>query len=236
MRRDTLVSKLWEIVFPTPRICPLCEKKQSKLMICEDCQQKLATYQREHQHCARCGTFGVDETNCSNHRHWPNYLCNNKSLWPYQDEYRQVLLSFKFRGQPWLAQMLGQMLAMIAEQEGEVVIPVPISRQRLQERGFNQSALLAKEIAKTLELPYIDNVLLKVKNTPKQSSLPREARLKNLNDAFLIKHPEKIRGKKIILVDDICTTGTTLASCAKVLHEYSQADIFALTVCNGIQR
>lgn len=205
-------------------------------MICEDCQQKLATYQREHQHCARCGTFGVDETNCSNHRHWPNYLCNNKSLWPYQDEYRQVLLSFKFRGQPWLAQMLGQMLAMIAEQEGEVVIPVPISRQRLQERGFNQSALLAKEIAKTLELPYIDNVLLKVKNTPKQSSLPREARLKNLNDAFLIKHPEKIRGKKIILVDDICTTGTTLASCAKVLHEYSQADIFALTVCNGIQR
>ena len=233
MRSFGIIDSLWEIIFPTPRICPLCQKKQSTLMICEECQEKLATYYANHERCARCGTFGTNEKNCPNHQNWPDYLKSNKSLWPYSDEYRQVLLSFKFKAQPWLAQMLGKMLADLADGQGEIVIPVPISRERLAERGFNQSAVLAKEIAKTLELPYADNVLLKIKNTPKQSSLSRSARQENLNNALAIKHPEKISGKKIILVDDICTTGATLAACAEILHQYSGEDIYALTVCNG---
>ena len=234
MRRKSFSESLWEMIFPSPRICPLCEKKQSELMICEECREKLASFYAEHLRCARCGTFGTNEEHCLNHQNWPPYLKNNKSLWPYEKEYRQVLLSFKFRAQPWLAQMLGSMLADLADKSGEIVIPVPISKERLAERGFNQSALLAKEIAKNLNLPYADNVLVKIKNTPNQSTLSREERRNNLNDALSIKHPEKIKGKKIILVDDICTTGATLAACAQILHEYSGEDIFALTVCNGV--
>ncbi len=233
MRNIGILDALWEIIFPTPRICPLCQKKQSTLMICEDCRKKLADYYNEHERCERCGTFGTTAEKCPNHQSWPAYLVSNKSLWPYTDEYRQVLLSFKFKAQPWLAQMLGKMLADLAEPGEKIIIPVPISRERLAERGFNQSAVLAKEIAKALELDYADNVLLKIKNTPKQSSLSRNARLENLNNALAIKHAEKIKGKKIILVDDICTTGATLAACAQILHTYSEEEIFALTVCSG---
>lgn len=228
------LDSLWEIVFPTPRICPLCQKKQSKLCICSDCMKKLAKYNQEHKHCERCGSFGVSENNCQNHRLWPEYLVSNKSLWPYQDEYRRVILDFKFHRQPWLAELLAELLVPLADSEGEIVIPVPISKERLNERGFNQSALLAENIAKQLNIPYAVDVLLKTKNTPRQSSLRYYERQKSLEGALSISKPEKIIGKKIILVDDVCTSGATLMACAKILHEYSQNEIYALTVCGGV--
>ena len=168
--RLKILDSLWEILFPTPRICVLCQKKQPQIGVCPDCQKKLAEYKKNTLRCKRCGTFGVSEAICPNHRNWPQFLKNNQSLWPYFGEYRRLLLNFKFKGQPWLAEALAHLMAPLVS-KGDIIIPVPISAERLKERKFNQSALLAKYLAQETGIEYAEDVLLKIKNTPRQSTL-----------------------------------------------------------------
>ena len=232
--RLKILDSLWEILFPTPRICVLCKKKQPQIGVCPDCQKKLAEYKKNTLRCKRCGTFGVSEAICPNHRNWPQFLKNNQSLWPYFGEYRRLLLNFKFKGQPWLAEALAHLMAPLVS-KGDIIIPVPISAERLKERKFNQSALLAKYLAQETGIEYAEDVLLKIKNTPRQSTLHYNERQKNLQGALMVQNEQKIAGKDIILVDDICTTGATILACAEILHKYSHKDIYGITLCNGIQ-
>lgn len=229
-----ILDSLWEMIFPTPRICILCKKKQEQIGICPACREKLAAYRQNHCRCSRCGTFGVTEENCPNHRKWPQYLKSNQSLWPYYGEYRKTLLEFKFKGQPWLAEALAKQMAPLVT-KGDIIIPVPISAERLKERKFNQSALLAKYLARETGLEYAENVLIKIKNTPRQSTLSYAERQKSLQGALAVKNEQKIIGKDIILVDDICTTGATILTCAQILHEQTKGDIYGITLCSGIQ-
>lgn len=99
----------------------------------------------------------------------------------------------------------------------DVVVPVPLHRRRLRWRGFNQSALLAAELARRLGLPLAIGNLRRVRATPPQSARTRKARLKNVAGAFLVRNPKRILGRRVLLVDDVVTTGATVEECARVL-------------------
>jgi ComF family protein len=113
----------------------------------------------------------------------------------------------------------------------DLVLAVPLTPRRLRKRGFNQAFFIASGSAAVLDLPLAYNLLLKTIDTPQQASLNRRARTRNLSsDLFLVPKPEKIRGKNILLCDDVLTTGTTLSVAAKVLKDAGANSVSAFTL------
>ncbi|NLO38641.1 MAG: ComF family protein [Ruminiclostridium sp.] len=114
----------------------------------------------------------------------------------------------------------------------DIIIPVPIHFRRKQQRGYNQSELLAKNLAKQTKIAFCPRSLTKNMHTPPQSSLGRGERLRNLKSAFRLKNPDTVRGKRVLLVDDVMTTGSTLEHCARVLEEAgaTQVDAFVIAI------
>ncbi len=114
-----------------------------------------------------------------------------------------------------------------------VLIPVPLHSKRLRERGFNQAGLLAQEASPFLKLPLGLDFLIRRRYTKPQVDLKGEARVKNVADAFYCLKPEAVKGKKIILVDDVLTTGSTLSECARVLKESGAKEVYGLALAKG---
>lgn len=110
--------------------------------------------------------------------------------------------------------------------EIDLLVPVPLSRKRQFERGYNQSQLLAEYIGNYINRPVISNNLIRVKETTPQFKLTREERLVNLKDAFFVKEASVIKGKNIILIDDITTTCTTFEECSKMLKKAGSGKIY----------
>lgn len=117
---------------------------------------------------------------------------------------------------------------------GPLLIPVPLHPRRLNWRGFNQSELLAKELADTFQMEMAGDVIERTVNAIPQADIKeREERLKNLNGIFKIKNRTRIVGKEILLIDDICTTGATLNECARVLKAAGATKVIGLVVARG---
>ncbi len=115
-----------------------------------------------------------------------------------------------------------------------LIIPVPLHLNRLKERGFNQSALLAKELARRLDLQVSYEILVRKKWTEPQTRLNRAQRLKNVRGAFDATGRESVRDVKILLIDDVFTTGETLSECARTLKKKGASEVHALTVTRAL--
>lgn len=150
----------------------------------------------------------------------------------FDQPYRTLLHALKFHGDlaagRWLGRRLGTSLAQweMAERIAGVV-PVPLHRARQRERGYNQSYEIGKEVARVLDRPLLQLVMRR-RSTKSQTSLSREKRLENVRDAF--KVTAQLEPGPLLLVDDVLTTGATLASCASALHDAGAGAIFAATV------
>ncbi|MBH0203291.1 MAG: ComF family protein [Nitrospira sp.] len=109
-------------------------------------------------------------------------------------------------------------------------MPVPLHSERLRQREFNQSLLLADGIGHHLDIPVAYTNLIRPVPTPAQTTLSRKNRLNNLRRAFAVRHPEAIVRKRILLIDDVFTTGTTVNECAKTLRKAGSGDVFVITL------
>jgi ComF family protein len=116
----------------------------------------------------------------------------------------------------------------------DVILPVPLHRTRLRAREFNQSLLLADQLGRYLTLPVSATNLVRTAATEPQTTLTRQARLQNLKKAFAVQKPQAIAGKRILLVDDVFTTGTTVNECAKTLRKAGSGPVFALTLARTV--
>ena len=115
----------------------------------------------------------------------------------------------------------------------DLVIPLPLATGRLRERGFNQSSLLAQRVAKMLAIKFNARGMLRVRDTPPQTGLSREARLKNVRGAFDCGH--RLDGQRVALVDDVMTTGATLSEAAKTLKKAGAAHVSAWVIARATQ-
>lgn len=226
---------LYDKLFPLPAVCPLCMERQKTLRICDNCHKDLLRKRSLYGQCQRCGSFGVYSNTCRNCRNWPTYYEKNIAVWPYQSAYQQVIRDFKFHNMPWLADLLAQELLPYLPKEYDLLVPVPLHENRRAERGYNQSELLVRSLSRLSGIPW-QNSLVRVRDTPHQTGLGRTERLHNLQHAFDCSRSAKVRGKRIILVDDVLTTGTTLLSCAKVLHQYGASEVTSCTLASGYGR
>jgi competence protein ComFC len=116
----------------------------------------------------------------------------------------------------------------------DLLVPVPLHIKRLRERGFNQTLLLVRELSKRTGIPYTERALKKIKDTPFQITLKKRERRKNLRRAFQVKDPERIKGKAVMLVDDVYTTGTTVNECSRALRRAGAEGVVVLTVARAL--
>lgn len=113
------------------------------------------------------------------------------------------------------------------------IIAIPLHKKKLKERGFNQAQEIAQHLSDFLKIPLLTNVLIKVKETFDQTELTKEQRKENVKDAFFCQKPELVKGEKILLVDDVFTTGATLEEAARVLKKAGAKEIWGVTVARG---
>lgn len=114
-----------------------------------------------------------------------------------------------------------------------ILIPVPLHKKKLKQRGFNQAEEIGKELSGALEIPIFKNVLLKTKQTPAQVDLEKEQREENIKGVFICQKPELIQRRKILLIDDVFTTGSTMEECARLLKEAGAKEIWGIVVARG---
>lgn len=151
---------------------------------------------------------------------------------PYAYPWSGLVIDFKFAQHPGWARSMALLMRSTpwvepALESADMVLPMPLSRGRLQERGFNQALLLAIALAPRKIQPHL---LLRIRDTPPQSSLSRAARLQNVQKAFAIEpqHHAAVAGKRIVLVDDVMTSGASLTAAAQCLRQAGAAHITAL--------
>lgn len=157
----------------------------------------------------------------------------------HEGSVRKAVHALKYTGRRRAAQPLADLLAMAyhryhdAGMVADLILPVPLHRDRARERGYNQSALLARALAKRLRLPMRADLLIRARATQAQVGLSRQARRANVANAFALARPDAARllaGKRILLVDDVATTGSTLDAAAQALLAAAPATIWGLTV------
>ena len=115
----------------------------------------------------------------------------------------------------------------------DIISAVPIHKKRKKERGYNQSELIAREIAKNIPVIVYKNALKKIKNNKRQSDLSKEDRLDNVKNVYQIANEEIIKDKRVVLFDDIYTTGSTLNECSRLLKQNGVKEILAITLAKG---
>jgi len=155
----------------------------------------------------------------------------------YQAELRQLIHLFKYSRVRTLAGPLGKLLAIALprEQAFDVIIPMPLYWRKRWQRGFNQSELLAREIGRRTHLP-VKNALRRVRNTTAQAGLTSAKRRLNVSGAFRAKKSSAIDGRRVLLIDDVMTTGATAASCARALQRAGARQVTLLTLARADRR
>jgi ComF family protein len=162
------------------------------------------------------------------------------SVWAYTDQVQKIIHEMKYFQKKSLAAKMGDEMAVLVLENHEYlaadfIIPVPLHKTKLRERGFNQSLHLANRIAVFSKIPVESNILKRIRYTKSQSKLSAADREKNVERAFAVTDVEKLLGKKIILVDDVLTTGSTVRECAKVLRQAGVSKILAITAAKAIR-
>lgn len=163
----------------------------------------------------------------------------HRSCGCYQDSLKDLILLYKYRKFKVLFLPLAEFALRSMDKEEdlwwgvEVLLPVPLHKSREKERGFNQAELLAGVIAERKGLPMLTGVLIKTQKTLPQTSLPASERFKNAAGSYDVFEPEKIAGKIVLLIDDVCTTGATVQECSRIMLAAGAKDVRVLTLARA---
>ncbi|HXF70361.1 MAG TPA: ComF family protein [Thermoflexus sp.] len=186
--------------------------------------------------CSLCGTPGVTGKRCPRCQEDPLQLEGVRSCFVYHGPIRRALHRLKFHGRYRIAQVLASQMAegwARFGMEADLLIPVPTSKARQRQRGYNQAAMLGQALAKRLAIPLHPYALRRVRATRSQVGLARSARRENVQGAFL-GDPRWVQGKRVVVVDDVCTSGATLEACAIALYQAGAASVWGFTLARVI--
>ena len=236
-----LYASVFSLVFPDEcRICAEPLREVSRIPVCRTCLLKPEPLAAEY-FCVQCrspfrSSFPLDEQGlCGLCRRGVRGFDAAYSFGFYEDELRELIHLFKYgRVQP-LAKPLGRLLALALprDQEFDVIVPMPLHWRKRWQRGFNQSALLASEIGRRANLP-VKNALRRIRPTATQAGLTNAKRRLNVSGAFRARTTST--GKRVLLVDDVMTTGATAASCARALKIAGARQVTLLTLARVDRR
>lgn len=218
------LAPLIDLVFPP--ICPVCGRRldrHGRDPLCLPCWEAFPRLRPPV--CARCGRplpgLGPGEA-CEACRRAPPPFAYARAVAAYRDGMREAIHQLKFGGRVALARPLGDLLAEGAGLDLSVegidgVVPVPLHARRQAERGFNQAELLARRLARRWRRPFLPRLLVRTRWTRPQTELDEAERRRNVRGAFRVLDPEAVAGRHLLLVDDVLTTGSTVAEASRAL-------------------
>ena len=223
-----------------PRRCVFCDgllKSQEKYL-CSKCRVHMPSPIKEPR-CQRCGKPLVihEQEYCYDCMEYEQKYDRGIGIFTYQDPMKQALMRLKFKGRKEYGEFLGRLMCLYGEEfvkqiRPQVILPVPVHRKKLRARGYNQAEVLARVISRGFSIPVRTDLVLRRKFTKAQKELNRKQRKKNLEQAFWVK-PEAGMYKKVLLVDDIYTTGSTMNAIAGKLKQEGVQEVYFLCLCIG---
>lgn len=238
--RDALAS----ILIPGPcRLCGRLLSHSSRIPVCDACLDGFPRLPEKI--CVRCGIPMPDVTEvpgetvrCAACRIGTYSFEYARSFALYEDEMIRAVLLLKFeRIEPlasWFAARLAEIVAQNAEAlAADVIVPVPLHRDREKERGYNQADLLSKPLAKLLKLPHQGVLLVRKRPRPAKHVLTLRERWAAVRGAFEIRPGSQVDNRRVLLLDDVMTTGATLDACSKALRDAGAKSVVALTVARA---
>jgi competence protein ComFC len=212
-----------------PDICQICDTElyKNQNILCTSCVNELPIT-----------NFHLDNENSVKKVFYGRVPIENATsllVFKKKGSVQKLIHRLKYRGHQEIGSYLGKWMGAELAKTGtyldiDLILPVPLHKKKLKARGFNQVEKFGKEIALALQVPYIDDVLLKKHFSTTQTLKTRLARWGNIEESFVLVHPEKIRNKHILLVDDLITTGATLEACSDVLLEAGNVKISIVTM------
>lgn len=235
-----MIGRLFDFFWP--RDCEVCGRPADRpgRHVCSDCLMRLPFIPTDGC-CRRCG--------CDVHRLDGEFLCEDcrvhrpafdrsASAVRFEGEARKMLLDFKFNRHLWLKDDFADWLEATARArfrtgEIDIVLPVPLKFRRRLDRGYNQCDYLAAALARRLDRPVAKNVLKRVGKPARQSSLSEDERRENAKGTFAVRREEPVRGKTVLVVDDVMTTGSSLSECAKVLKTAGARRVWCIALMHS---
>ncbi len=232
-RDEALQSNPLDLLFPP--VCLVCHRRISKAkdVLCPDCRDRTAVITDDY--CTKCGT-PLKESFCQSCAEHDYVFSFSRSVYQYGDVIQALIHELKYQGFNSPAKFLAEGMQSYTKDNHEyagydLVMSVPLHRVRKRERGYNQSELIARKLARSLDIPYSEPVQRKY-YTQSQTLLSSEERKHNLKDAFRAR--KNLQGKKIILVDDVFTTGSTVNEISKTLREAGASKIAVITASRAV--
>lgn len=232
-------DRILDIIFPKSIKCIFCDEELTSHAVnrtCEDCQRTLPFISRG---CPKCGSILNDNNSgvCANCKANNFDFEQARSVFVYTDKVVSVIHRFKYSSQIYLADPLADYMSDVLatwDIEPDIITAVPLHKARERERGYNQSRLLGEHIAKKLKYPYMD-LCTKIVDNPSQTTLDVASRKSNVVGAykFIDSKRKVVKGKTILLIDDIYTTGSTVNEVTKVLKQAGADKVYVLTLAHG---
>ena len=213
-----MLDKILDIIFPP--VCGACGR-MDKNSLCKKCEIELK----------KQAVFGIDNYKDDYNKYFEEHLY----VFMYSGVVRSIILNYKFNEDSYLYKTFTNFLLKNENfveniKSYDIIVPVPLSKKREKERGYNQSLLIAKEISGTTKINIDKTCLKKKKNIVAQSTLNKEDRQTNIEGAYIINNNKNIQNKRVLIIDDIYTTGSTVNECSKVLKQAGAKSIGILTI------
>lgn len=215
-----------------PGTCLLCAADSSGSLLCPACESDLPKL--PNQLCPQCSMETTLGERCGACLKEPPAFARTIALFRYEFPVDRLIQALKYGHQLPLATWFGRLLSeKITAAEHDLILPLPLHPSRLQSRGFNQSGEIARTISQTLHIPINTNCLSRTRATAPQTTLPLKERARNVRGAF--ESFSDLSGKRVLLVDDVMTTGSTLRECARILKLHGAAQITLLVVARALR-
>ena len=230
-----LINNMLDTLFPKEKSCFLCGGKTNRAA-CELCIAHIRFL--EEGRCLKCGK-GIEDSyrenycpDCCGKSH---FFDRGYSCFEYSGVGKKLIYSYKYEGNLSIGDLLSDFMLEAIKKEAlafDVIVPVPIHENKLMQRGFNQAAHIAQKISEKTGKPMLE-VLDRKKETISQYNLSKFDRIQNIVDAFLYNFMYNVDNKRILLIDDIFTTGSTANECSKVLKQHGAQAVNVLTAASG---
>lgn len=234
---ELVIDKVLDLIYP--RRCPICghitDDKEN--FICSQCAGKIISIKEPR--CMKCSKpiMSVETEYCYDCEKADFRYKKGKAVWVYDEWMKQSIGAFKYNGRKEYSKFYGKVMAekygkWVHGIEADALIPIPLHKQKKRVRGFNQAELIAKEVSGRLGVPVRTDILLRERYTMPQKQLNNVERYRNLTKAFKVsKNITNLN--KVILIDDIYTTGSTIEACTNVLMEHGIKEVYFLSICIG---
>jgi ComF family protein len=232
--------------FVIPPHCSICGRSlvRTEKAICDECFNSIAIIVPPF--CQRCGRPGEGNV-CNDCIIQPHVFTRARALGRYSEVLKNLVLLFKGRRKVSIGRRLGQLLGTLVRGDevlsrADIIIPVPLYHVARRRRGYNQCEILSREISEITGIPTTTDALVQVRPTRPQKSFSisrlssaeqMSMRKSNVEGAFSVRHPASIADRRVIIVDDVCTTGATLDECAREIRLAGATEVYAAIVARA---